>query len=280
MGRLTDWHTHCFLPEHRNPEDEEVMKRRNVAGTGVADPERFKASLKEAEIEQFALITLPRFGKTNQSHQFIAEVVAQFPGRAIGIASVNPLESGAAAEFDEAVNKFNMKGLKISPTYQAMDPRSKDCFEVYEVAILHDVPVLFHCGGGYTGSLEFADPSLLDKVALTYPDLKIVVCHYGQPYMEQTAILMRKNENVFADISARTHRPWQLYNGIMIADEYKVSDRILFGTDYPVREHKTAVDEFQQINNWGQGVNMPRIPEELIHDIMYERPFSLLGLEP
>jgi len=280
MGKLIDWHTHCFLPEHRNPEDEEIMKRTNVAGTGLADPERFKASLELAGIEQFALITLPRFGNTNQPHQFIADVVKSFPGQAIGIASVNPLESGAAQEFDEAVSKYNMKGLKISPTYQAMDPRSKECFEVYEVALSHDIPIWFHCGGGYTGSLEFADPSLLDKVALTYPDLKIVVCHYGQPYMEQTAILMRKNGNVFADISARTHRPWQLYNGIMIADEYKVSERILFGTDYPVREHKTAIDEFQAINDWGQGVNMPRIADELIHDIMYERPFSLLGLTP
>ena len=105
---------------------------------------------------------------------------------------VNPTEPGAAEEFDEAVTKLNMKGLKISPTYQAMDPRSKECFEIYEVALSHDVPVLFHCGGGYTGSLEFADPSLLDKVALTYPDLKIVVCHYGQPYMEQTAILLNR----------------------------------------------------------------------------------------
>ena len=49
--------------------------------------------------------------------------------------------------------------------------------------------------------------------------------------MEQTAILMRKNENVFADLSARFHRPWQLYNGIMIAMEYRVVDRLLFGSD-------------------------------------------------
>ena len=40
------------------------------------------------------------------------------------------------------------------------------------------------------------------------------------------------------------------------------------------------VDEFRSINNWGQGVSMPSIPDEVIHDIMYERPFSLLGLEP
>ena len=37
---------------------------------------------------------------------------------------------------------------------------------------------------------------------MAFRDLKLVVAHFGQPYMEQTAILMRKNENVY-----RTSRP-------------------------------------------------------------------------
>ena len=34
MGTLTDWHTHCFLPEHRSADDQEMFRRKNVAGTG------------------------------------------------------------------------------------------------------------------------------------------------------------------------------------------------------------------------------------------------------
>jgi len=278
MGKLTDWHTHCFLPEHRSAQDVALQKRRNVAGSGEAGPDLFEASLKLAGIENFVLVTLPSFGDTRQPHDFVAEMVSKYAGRAVGFASVNPGDAGAADEFERAVTKLGMKGLKLSPTYMAADPRSKEWFEIYEIALAHDVPVMFHCGGAYTGSLEFADPVLLDKVAMTYPDLKIIVAHFGQPYMEQTAILMRKNENVYADISARTHRPWQLYNGIMIALEYKVADRLLFGTDFPVREHKTAVEELRNINSWGQGINMPEIPAEFIEGLLYERPLSLLGI--
>ena len=115
---------------------------------------------------------------------------------------------------------------------------------------------------------------------MAFPDLKLVVAHFGQPYMEQTAILMRKNENVYADISARTHRPWQLYHGVMIAIEYKVADRLLFGSDFPVRTPAQAIAEFRRINDWGAGVTMPRIPEETIEAIMHERPLSMLGIEP
>ena len=47
---------------------------------------------------------------------------------------------------------------------------------------------MFHCGGAYTGSLEWPIPCLLDKVAMAFPDLNLIVAHFGQPYMEQTAI--------------------------------------------------------------------------------------------
>ncbi len=139
---------------------------------------------------------------------------------------------------------------------------------------------MFHCGGAYTGNLEFSDPVLLDTVAMAFPDLKIIVAHYGQPYMEQTAILMRKNENVFADLSARFHRPWQLYNGLMIAEEYRVTERLLFGSDFPVRTTAAAIAEFRGLNDWGAGLAMPRIPEETIEAILFERPLSLLGIDP
>ena len=280
MGTLVDWHIHCFLDEHRSDEDRELQVLRNVAGTGQASPAQFAEAIDEAGIEQFVLVSLPEHGGSKTPHDFISKIVAEYPGRAVGFASVNPHNVDAAEEFETAITKYGLKGLKISPTYQAVDPRGDKCWPLYEVALAHKVPVMFHCGGAYTGSLEFSDPCLLDKVAMAFPDLNLIVAHFGQPYMEQTAILMRKNGNVFSDLSARFHRPWQLYNGVMIAMEYKVSERLLFGTDFPVSLPKKAIESFRAINDWGSGATMPRIPEELIESIMFERPLSLLGIAP
>ena len=278
MGKLIDWHIHCFLPEHRSDEDRVIQKRANVAGTGEANPDQFRAVVDEAGIDQFVLISLPVHGGMRTPPDFIASIVAQYPGRAVGFASVDPKEADAADQFEQAITKHGMQGLKISPTYQAVDPRSPECWQLYEVAVAHKVPVMFHCGGGYTGSLEFADPVLLDKAAMAFPDLNIIVAHFGQPYMEQTAILMRKQGNVYADLSARYHRPWQLYNGVMVAIEYKVTERLLFGSDFPVGTPADAIKRFRGINDWGGGAHMPHIPEELIESIMHDRPLSMLGL--
>ena len=280
MGQLIDWHTHCWLPEHRSKEDADLWKLRGVLGTGKADPEAHQASIDEAGAEKFVVIAIPRRGNMCTPNEFIAEFVGRFPGRAVGLSSVDPEEPGAADEFEHAVTTLGLKGLKLSPVYQSMDPRSANCYKLYEIAQALKVPVMYHVGGAYTGSLEFGDPFLLDKVAHDFPDMKIIVAHFGQPYMEQTCILMRKNENIFADLSARFHRPWQLYHGIMIAQEYRVADRLLFGSDFPVRTTAEALAEFRAINEWGQGANMPRIPEDIIEGIINDRPLSLLGIDP
>jgi predicted TIM-barrel fold metal-dependent hydrolase len=91
-------------------------------------------------------------------------------------------------------------------------------------------------------------------------------------------MLMRKNENVFADLSARFHRRWQLYSGLQTAVEYRVTDRILFGSDFPVMTTRAAAAAFRAINEWGDGVRLPTIPPELIDQILYERPLELVGL--
>ena len=279
--RLIDWHIHCYLDEHRSAEDHRIAKRRNVQrAVDTPDPERFRAAIEEAGVEQFIIVALPRSEGMHVPNDFIADCVSQYPGRAVGFASVDPRDPDAGDEFERSVTKLGLKGLKLSPTYQAIDPRSPACWKLYEIALHFQVPVMLHCGGAYKGSLEWADPSLLDKVAMAFPDLKLIIAHFGQPYMEQTAILMRKNENVYADLSARYHRPWQLYNGVMVATEYRVTDRLLFGSDFPVLTPAEAIRRFQSINDWGAGAAMPKIPEEVIDSIIYERPLSLLGLEP
>ena len=92
-------------------------------------------------------------------------------------------------------------------------------------------------------------------------------------------MLLRKNLNVFTDLSARFHRKWQLYNGLQVAIEYKVTDRILFGSDFPVMKPGLAADAFRNINDWGDGIKLPPIPADFIDEVLHNRPFSIMGLE-
>ena len=276
---FVDWHTHCYEIEHRGAADMALRQKKNVLGDGKADPALYDAMIEESGVDQFIIIPIPHFAEVNVPHKFIAEQVARYPGRAVGFCSVHPYEKGAADEFRRCLTELGLQGIKLSPTYQAMDPLSPECWRIYEIAAEFKVPVMFHCGGAYTGSLEFANPWRLDKIALELPELKIVIAHFGQPYMEETAVMMRKNENMFADLSARYHRPWQLYHGLMVAIEYKVHKRLLFGSDFPNRTTTQALELFRNINDWGSGAKMPLVPDDVIEEIIHDRPLSLLGLK-
>ena len=275
--QLIDWHTHTWKPEHMTAQARSDMKVHGVIG-GEATPEDHKRSVVEGGAEKFVVINAPVRAYKKIPNDFIADYVAQYPGQAVGFASVDPNDPTAAEEFERSVTDLGLQGLKVSPVYQGFDPWSPEAWELYYLANKYDVPVMFHMGGMYdpNGTLEWGNPLRLDKVGRAFPDLRIIVAHFGQPNMQETAMLMRKNTNVFTDLSARFHRKWQLYNGLMVAIEYKVTDRILFGSDFPVMTTMDAVNAFKNINDWGEGINLPKIPPDLIDEIIYNRPFDLL----
>jgi len=55
------------------------------------------------------------------------------------------------------------------------------------------------------------------------------------------------------------------------------TDRVLLGSDFPVKTPLECVTLFKKMNDWGDGVRLSLIPEQLIDDIIYRRPFALFG---
>jgi uncharacterized protein len=277
---LIDWHSHAWLRQHFT--DAQASEMQGKVGRLDAPPEAHRQAM--TEVDRYVIIGI-QWGKPhgpNIPNDFVAEQVAVSSGRAIGFASVNPRDPAAPGEFERAIRHLGLRGLKLSPAYQGFDPRMPEAWRLYELADRWRVPVMFHSGGAYpaSASLETANPVLLDPVARAFPSLPIIVAHLGQPWMGETVMLMRKNPNVFADLSARFHRPWQLYNGLVLALEYKVEGKLLFGTDFPVATPAAAMEQFRGLNRLVEGTNLPRIPESVIEAVLYERPFELLGLSP
>ena len=267
-----DWHMHIWLPEHfggagKTPAGSEVAK-----GSPAAAREAMKA------VDRYVVVGL-QVPWVHIPNDFIAEQVKASGGRAIGFACVDPKADGAAREFERSVEKLGLHGLKLSPTYQGFDPRDKAAWRLYEIADRLKIPVMWHVGGAAASSatLEHGNPLLIDPVARAFPNLRMIVAHLGQPHMQETIILVRKNKNVFTDLSARFHRPWQLYNGLVIAKEYGILPKVFFGSDFPNRGPTEALALFEKIASFTEGTNLPPITREDIHDIVYNRPLSLLG---
>lgn len=212
---------------------------------------------------------------------YVAEFVARAPDKLVGFASCDPTQEGYMDEIKRAANELGLVGLKMGPVYAGFDPRDERCTPVYEFCRDHGLPILFHAGTTFNRAapLEFTRPWLFDDVAIRFPELRIVLAHLGHPWCDECCAVIRKHPHMYADIAALYYRPWQFYNALVIAQEYKVTHKLLFGTDYPFTRSSDSIKGLRNVNHVAHGAAMPRVSEDVIEDILKRGALGLL-LQP
>ena len=212
--------------------------------------------------------------------EYIANFVARAPGVLIGFASCDPTQPEYMAELEHAVEDLRLQGVKMGPIYAGFDPRDARCGPVYRYCQTRGLPILFHSGTTFRreAPLGFSRPWLLDEVAMQYPDLRMVLAHLGHPFYDECLAVIRKHPHVYADISALYYRPWQFYNMMILAQEYHVTHKLLFGTDYPFTKGQESIDGVRNANHIIGDSSLPRISSEVITAILDRDALALLGI--
>lgn len=277
---IVDCHTHLADIGHLGGEVVEgARKAWGSACNLAAVPERHAEAMKDCD----AFIVLPIDAEEigySIPNEYVADYVKKDPSRRIGFASVDPNRIGADKLLREAVLGLGLKGLKLAPIYQRFHPASPQAYPLYAMADRLKIPVMWHQGTSYveSGPLEYSNAVLLDPVARSFPELKMVIAHLGHPWFAETACVVRKHPNVYADMSALCTRPWQMYNAMITALEYGIEKKIFFGTDYPFFTPAQTMDAFRNINRIVEGTCLPRVPEKVIEDIIHRNTLDILGL--
>ena len=209
-----------------------------------------------------------------------AEFVAAAPDRRIGFMSVHPLEADALDEIERCVTDLGLRGIKLGPNYQDFDPLGEEAERVYAEAERRGLPILFHQGASpvRTAPLHYAHPLTIDQVAIRHPELRIVMAHMGHPWQADTVVVIRKHPNVYADVSALWYRPWSFYNGMRLATEWSVLDKLLLGSDWPIITPRETIDGLRNVNAPIAGTALPEVPLDKIEEIIHRDSLSLLGL--
>jgi predicted TIM-barrel fold metal-dependent hydrolase len=213
------------------------------------------------------------------------EYVAAFVGRAadklVGFASCDPTQAGYMEELRHAFEHLKLKGLKLGPIYAGFDPRDAICEPIYRYCQERRLPILFHTGTTFNrdAPLGVSRPWLIDEVAISFPELRIVMAHLGHPFFDECLVVIRKHPHVYADISALYYRPWQFYNMLITAQEYKVMHKLLFGTDYPFTTSQESLAGVRGVNRIIGDSPLPRVSADAIEEILHRDAFTLLGIE-
>jgi predicted TIM-barrel fold metal-dependent hydrolase len=221
-----------------------------------------------------------RYMRAEIPNRFVADYIKRNPAKLIGFAGIDPTERGAVTELKNARSELLLRGLTISPANQDFHPTDSRAMNVYEEAQRLSMPILVHPVGQFTESskLEFARPHLFDEVARTFPTLRLVIAQLGQPWVEETILMLGKHANVYADVSGLLSRPWQAYNALVSAHQAGVIDKLLFGSDFPYTSAGECIEALYSLNQVAQGTNLPLVPRESLRGIVERDSISLLGL--
>ena len=211
----------------------------------------------------------------------VANHVARDPARWIGFLSVDPTQDGWEREMKIGHEELGLRGIKLLPMYAGFSPDDAKLEPLWSYAERHALPVLLHMGTTFIAQapLAFTLPRLIEPVAVQHPGVKIILAHLGHPYEGECIVTIRKHENVFADVSALHYRPWQLYNSLMLAQEYGVWPKLLFGTDFPFTTVDASIAGIRGLNAMLEGTKLPRLDAAQIEAMIHRDSLKLLGLE-
>ena len=173
-------------------------------------------------------ITRPYLSEARPAHDRIRRFADSAPGTYWGMVSLSPHFSREdyLEEVHRCIKRLHFVGIKLTPNGHAVDILSEDAHTVYEAGLLFHVPVMVHTGMG----LPFADPARLRRVAVQFPELKLIIAHAGSDFFLTQAIdLALDFENVYLEPSGVG------IEGIEAILEQVPAEKIMFSTDVPVQ---------------------------------------------
>jgi uncharacterized protein len=136
-----------------------------------------------------------------------------------------------------------IKGMKLYCGYEHYYPYDKRYQGVYDLCIEFGVPVMIHTGDTFSskGKLRYSHPLNIDEVAVDNPELKIIICHLGNPWIQDCEEIIYKNKNAYADISGLVLGEFTHYFEDFMVDKVKEllnyagePRYLLYGSDWPL----------------------------------------------
>lgn len=129
-------------------------------------------------------------------NEYTAAAQRQYPDRIIGYAVVNPWLYSAEEELEHCFRDLHLYGLKLNTLrhgyaldrHQIVDP-------IFEICDHYHKPVLCH-----GESDMFNMPGKFEEMARTFPNVKLILAHIGQPDAVDAAIrAANRYENIYVD---------------------------------------------------------------------------------
>jgi predicted TIM-barrel fold metal-dependent hydrolase len=233
------------------------------------------------EMERYALSGVVFV--TGPGAPFMAEAQRRYPDKVYAFSHVSPDDPDAVQKLRRELDDYGLKGYKcFGPRFEhPLDDRRY--WPLWELLAERRRPVLIHygvLGGG--GGIVFhprMSPLTIDPVARAFPELPIVVPHFGAGYWGDLLQLGWAHENVMVDTSGSNQwvrwMPYPLTLGDLVRKAYETfgPDRIIFGTDSQYFPRGFAA---RYLEDFVRECAYAAIPQEAMRKMLHDNAWALL----
>ncbi|MES1943932.1 amidohydrolase [Salinisphaera sp. PC39] len=239
--------------------DREFMKQVRMPREmhdGVAMPD-YIAKMDRARIGRSLLIAvragdMRMAGSAEIPYDQVAEYCRAYPDRFSGLAGVDPYRGmQGLRDLTYAVEELGFVGAHLYPHWFELPPDHAKYYPYYAKCCELDIPIMMQVGQNLVYNRQRALPSVgrpicLDRVAIDFPELKLIGIHVGVPWTDEMIAMAWKHENVFIGGDAYAPKYWPP-QFVHYLNSYG-QDKCLFGTDWPVIDPERAVAEIEAMD--------------------------------
>lgn len=226
------------------------------------------------ELDRHSVARVALIASAPGDEDSVAEAVARHPGRFVGFFMANPSAADAVGRVERAFDELGLRTVCLFPAMHGFRLDGDAARRVFEAAAARSGTAVFvHCGVLTVGirrrlgapskfDIRLGNPLDLLPAAGDFPELPILIPHFGAGFFREALILADLRDNVHLDTSSsngwiKYHPGLSLEKVFGRALDVVGSSRLIFGTDssfFPRGWQKPVLDA-QQAALDGLGVD-------------------------
>jgi len=247
---LSDAHCHFFssrfleltAPDAGGADAIAAKLQWDPPGTATELGDRWVKELNRHDVSRVALIASAPGDAVS-----VAEAVAHHPDRFVGFFMHNPIALDADRALERAFRELHMRAVCLFPAMHGFRLDDERVEPVFRSAAEHGAAVFVHCGVLTVGirkklglpsrfDLRLGDPLAVSRLALGFPQVPVIVPHFGAGYFREALMAADQCPTIHFDTSSSN--AWmRFHDGLTLERVFRAAlgvtgpSRLLFGTD-------------------------------------------------
>ncbi len=237
---VIDSHCHIYPDKIAEKAEGAIENFYHVHGFGDGTLGMLEREGDRAGVDRYIVQSVATSPKQVSSiNHYISGVAENSGGKFIGLGTLHPDSKDIQKDVEEII-ALGLHGVKLHPDIQGFKIDDYRCLKIYELCEKARLPILMHTGDS---RYDNSNPNRLLPILEIYTDLIIVGAHLGGwSIWEEASKKLCGIDNLYVDCSSSFH--WLSDEKIKeIFARYK-TNRILFGTDYPMWSPSVELERF------------------------------------